>query len=162
MVQVKSYDFAVLGPCTVVGKSMRTMGLMAPYNPIPDFWEACWEDGTCERLIELTPYMPEEASGTGLVGYMVDYRRNEGFLYVIGILVRPGTPVPEGLEAYSLPPCTVARVWLEGDEPELYECAEPLANRVIEENGYRYAGGFLMEVYPEEGFGYFKPVEAGV
>jgi len=133
----------------VVGKGMRPLfkDVQGPDNPLPKLWEQCFSDGTMAALDQLQDVSIDDA----YVGWMAEWDEStQQFLYIVGKLVEPGTPVPDGFEHRDVAPCTAAVSWVQGPETSIYSQAHQLAEAAMKEQGYVYdssAGGWSMELY---------------
>ena len=99
----------------IVGKLARPNpnDVAAGKNTLPAFWDKCFADGTFTTLEALTDFIHDPA----YVGYMDDlnFTPPDGdFDYICGMMMKPGTPVPEGFVARTVLPVKVAVAWVKG------------------------------------------------
>jgi len=140
--------FAVktIGPAKVVGKELRTKVTVPEGNPIPAFWDRCFQDGTVGALKAL----PGRCYPSALVGWMGAYDpADETFVYVVGVLADRGAAVPEGMVAYSIPETRFAVGSILGTEPDIFQRAHELTWEQAEKAGLEHALDFEMEWYDE-------------
>lgn len=115
-------------------------------NPIPAFWGKCFNDGTFKKLEELK----EHHIDSSYVGWMGDWDTSTGkFTYICGMLMKPGTPIPEGFIYRDVPASTVAIGWIQGLEEDVYSAAHELTLKAMEEEGYKIdeSASWCMELY---------------
>lgn len=152
MATLEHIEFIPFGPYKVVGKEIRTKPMT---QDIPTLWGRCFSDGTYEKLMELKDYFPLETDDA-YIGYIHGVDPSDGsFGYVVGLLLKPDAPVPDGFVGYDIPTCTLAKAWVKGEEYELYSKGEALTVAAIEQNGYKvdHENWFRCEVYTDERFG---------
>lgn len=129
----------------IIGKLIRPK-LDMEENPIPEFWQKCFNDGTFETLEKLE----EHSIDTSYVGWMSDWSNIDGkFTYICGILMEAGTPVPDGFTYRDIPGSTVAIGWIQGPEKETYPVAHGLTEEAMKEQGYEIDEDdpWCMELY---------------
>lgn len=157
MASLVSISFTDFGPARVIGKEIRVK-LGEAYNPIPQFWMRCFEDGTFQVLESMSDYVLD----TSYIGWEGEYDHNTNeFSYVVGMFMKPDTPVPEGFNFRDLSSCKMAIGWIKGKEPEIYMEGTPLMVSKMKENGFEYdeTEGYMVEVYTYERF--VMPQERG-
>lgn len=150
MVKAEIINFTVteLNPCTIIGKEIRcTMG-HPEGNPIPAFWGKCFEDGTFKSLEEHPDRMYCNAS----IGWMGRFNPSDRtFSYVVGVFVKPGTNVPEGMVSIDIPGTRFAVGTIKGTEPDIYMNAHSFTEAEMKKTGLQFNPklGFEMEWYDE-------------
>ncbi len=148
MAKAVKVEFVHYGPRRMVGKEIRT-----PISErIHQFWGQCFADGTFETLTAMKDYFPLE-DPDAYIGYFREYdNRDESFKYVVGLLMNGDTPVPQGFVGYDVPDCLIVRVWIEGDEAEIYNSAYFLITEAMKQNGYEvdWENFYWCEVYTDE------------
>lgn len=150
MASLVKIDFTDFGPMRVIGKEIK-VNLGEGINPIPQFWERCFEDGTFQILES----MANEVAIPAYIGWEGEYDPDsKTFTYIVGMFMNSNTNVPEGFTFRDLPESKMAIAWIKGEEPEIYMQATELTMRAMEENGYvyDYTKGYMVEVYTEEHF----------
>ena len=152
MAKVTKIVFEPFGPTKIVGKEMRTKPMT---QSIPALWGRCFTDGTYDRLVEMKEHIPTDISND-YIGYMRDFDSGDGsFTYLVGMFMKPDTPVPDGYAAYGIPACTLAKAWIEGEEYDIYSNAHALTVDAIRKQGYEpdWQAFFQCEVYTDERLG---------
>ena len=149
----------------VIGKTVQVKEPTTIDDPtITDLLKAMDQDGSMKFLLSL----PERATpDPDTVGWMGDFHPEEGiYTYLAGVLVKPGTPAPEGFEARDIVACDMGIAWIKGIEGEeggdQFGNASENLGKAREAQGYMYdmsKGGFEMEVYTYQRF--FAPQERG-
>jgi len=92
------------------------------------------------------------------VGWQGDYKPGQAYYtYLVGVLFKPGTTVPNGYEYRDIARCTMAVAQIQGFEGEeggdLFATASEKLAQARDARGYKYDGAqgmFEMEYYPEE------------
>jgi len=134
-----------LGAWCVVGKAIQVE--MGKENPIPAFWDACFADGTLGTLEAHKDWMlcPD------YVGFMTEWQGGSGkFIYVVGMMMKPGFPVPEGgFVSYPIVSSSVAVGWIQGvSTQDVCMTAHEYTNKALEDKGYTSDGLlWCMELY---------------
>ena len=157
MATLVNLSFTDFGPARVIGKEIK-VSTSGEYNPIPQFWMKCFEDGTFQVLEAMSAYILEPS----YVGWEGEYDPSTGeFSYIVGMIMKPDTPVPYGFVSRDLPACKMAIGWVKGKEPEIYTEGINLTAKAMGEKGYEYddAEGYMIEVYTYERF--VMPQERG-
>jgi len=136
----------------VVGKLLRVGAndVAAGKNTIPVLWEQCCKDGTFAALEALVDHLYDPAVRVGLCIDDMYAPASGDFGYICGMMMKPGTPVPEGFASRPLASAKVAAAWVKGRQehaPELCTAAHGLATKAIEERGMKPLGNWCMEVY---------------
>lgn len=150
--------FQHFGPYKMVGKEIRSRFLS---QEISQFWGRCFAEGVFETLFSLEAFVPE-FSYDKYIGYVRDIDHNTGtFTYVIGLFMEVETPIPSGFVSYDIPACTLANVWIQGEEFDIYPNGPRLSRKEISDQGYEIdeENDFLCEVYTDERFE--KPKKRG-
>lgn len=139
----------------LIGKQIICSMKQGAENPVPDFWQTMISDGSLEFLKN----MPERSTiKPDTVGWMGEFNpETHAFVYIVGVLTKPDTVVPEGFVYRDIPECNMAVGWIQGSEEngDLYMGAHDHVARAMKENGYEYdnsAGGFEMEYYSHDRF----------
>jgi len=157
MANLVNIIFTDFGPARVIGKEIKVK-VGGEYNPIPQFWMKCFEEGTFQVLESMSDYILDPS----YVGWEGDYDPDTNeFSYIVGMLMNPNTPVPERFDFRDLPACKMAISWIKGVEPEIYMEGTPLTVTAMKENGFEYddSVGYMIEVYTYERF--VAPQEKG-
>ncbi|MCQ4924507.1 GyrI-like domain-containing protein [Tissierella carlieri] len=129
----------------IIGKAVY-LEMAMKENPIPEFWEKCFEDGTFTRLEELKEYHIDSS----YVGWMGDWGIDNGkFTYICGMLMKTEAPVPEGFICRDIPSSKVAIGWIQGLEKDVYPVSHEFTQKAMEEKGYRLdeSASWCMELY---------------
>ncbi|MCL1909990.1 MAG: GyrI-like domain-containing protein, partial [Kiritimatiellaeota bacterium] len=134
----------------IVGKLLRfNFDWSKPENTPPALWQRSFADGTFTTLEALTNFIHNPS----YVGYMDNYDpADNAFDYICGMMMKPGTPVPDGFISRTVPAAKVANGWIKGKqnaEREIYDNAHTLTDKALAEHGLKYAPGanWSMEVY---------------
>ena len=149
MAKLEKIEFLDFGPCRVIGKAIRTAGMGEAVNPIPALWKRCFSDGSLERLFGMRAYLTDVRCP---IGFM-DEPGEQDLRYIVGLYMRPDTPVPEGYAFRDIPALRIARSTVCGQENEVYAEAHDKTIQAIEQNGgrIRYPDQyFSAEVYVSE------------
>lgn len=150
MASLAKISFVDFGPVRVIGKELRvTIG--EGINPIPQFWMKCFNDGTFQTLESMT----ENILDSAYIGWEGEFDPDsKSFTYIVGMFMKPDTPVPEGFSFRDLPTCKMAISWIKGEEPEIYMQEIDLTIKGMIENNYIYDAtqNYMVEVYTEERF----------
>lgn len=126
----------------IIGKTI-THNLDNPTNPIPAFWDQCFQDGTFATLEKIG-----KSTEDSYVGWMYDYIGSENtFVYMCGMMMQADTEVPEGFVKYDVPAGDVAIGWIYGKEPDIYGAAHHLTLGSMAQQGYIENGPWSAEVY---------------
>lgn len=150
MASIVKIDFVDFGPVRVIGKEVKAK-VDEENNPIPQFWMKCFEDGTFRTLEAIA----SDVVNPAYIGWEGEYDPNSGvFSYIVGMFMKPNTPVPDGFTYRDLPACKMAIGWIKGEEPEIYMKGMDLTIAAMREKGYEYddAEGYMVEVYTCERF----------
>ncbi len=134
-----------LGEWCVVGKAIHPE--MGGENPIPAFWDACFADGTFSALEALKDWV----LCSDYVGFMTGFAGDSSkFTYIVGMMMKPGCPVPEGgFVSYPVAPSSVAVGWIQGSSTQdVCLTAHDCTVKALSEKG-RTADSFTwcMELY---------------
>ena len=144
MAELAKCEIVDFGATRVIGRPV-VAGMDMQQNPIPAFWEQCFADGTFPALEAL-----DGAVSPDYVGLMCRWGGGDNnFTCIVGMLMKPGTPVPEGFDHEDLPVGQVAIGWVRGTEQEIYQASHPLTQADMERQGYVMdeAAGWCMELY---------------
>jgi len=147
----------------IVGKLARPNpnDVAASKNTLPAFWEQCFADGTFTALEALADFIHDPA----YVGYADDLNfvpPDGDFDYICGMMMKSGTPVPNGFVARTVLPVKVAVAWVKGKDA-VDICTNANANahvltmKAMAERGLKPNEEFrrrcwCMEVYNKERF----------
>ena len=134
-----------------VGKNIRVR-LDGDLAILGELWGRSFKDGTFATLEALAGFVHDPA----YVGFMNGYdpATNE-MNYLVGMLLKPGAPVPEGFTAFSVPAAKVGVAWVKGKQDqvkELCQAAHGLTDQKIREAGLKTQWRWGMEVYTRERF----------
>ena len=117
-------------------------------NPIPAFWEGLFsarhffKAGKNGGLYQ--EILPD--ADDAYLSWNGELETDGSFTCMIGMLMRPDTPVPEGLDYRDLPQCRVAMGQIKGTIPEVYAQEMDLLLPEMEKLGL-VPDSFSMEVY---------------
>ncbi len=145
MAELIQLEIKELGPWCVAGKALKVT--MGPENPIPAFWEACFADGTFSTLESQKSWVlcPD------YVGFMTDWQGGDNtFLYICGMMMKPGFIAPEGgFVSRPVEASSAAVGWIRGEStPDVCMPAHEFTSKVMEEKGYTSEGfAWSMELY---------------
>ncbi len=127
----------------VVGKSMKVTTVNGQnLKQIPEFWKACYQDGTIEKICDANP-------SKSMLGICMNDFDDEmkTFTYVIG--VEQGDKKGEDLESFEIPASTWAVFESVGPMPEaIQKVWERIFSEWFPATGYEHAGLPELEVYP--------------
>jgi len=132
----------------VIGKLVRASykDLPTDKNPIPVHWGKCFEDGTFAKL----EAMKEHILSSDYVGLCVAtmYPGTEDFGHIAGMMMKPGTPVPEGFVSHTLKPTKVAVGWIKAaNDNDAHGNSHRLTTDALTERGWKHDHGWVMHVY---------------
>jgi predicted transcriptional regulator YdeE len=100
----------------VVGKELRVKMGMPEGNPIPAFWDKCFQDGTMAQLDKL----PGRLYPNVYLGWMGRWNPQDNtFSYIVGVAAQPDAPA-EGMDTAETPASKFAVATVAGTEPEIY------------------------------------------
>jgi predicted transcriptional regulator YdeE len=142
----------------VIGKSVAVkIDIELEDRTIETLWESMMQDGSLNLLTSLPERTTQDPD---TVGWMGDWHPGDAvYTYLAGVLVAPGTPVPDGYVYRDIDACEIAVAWLqatEGDEGgNIHADASSHINKAMQEHGYEYDGAnglFEMEYYSHERF----------
>ncbi|MDR2932042.1 MAG: GyrI-like domain-containing protein [Oscillospiraceae bacterium] len=129
-------------------------------KPIKKLWDQCSADGTFGILEGMADYVinPDYADWMG----EYDEKTTE-FVCLVGMIMKPGCPVPGGFASRDIPATKMAVGYVRGSEPDggIYEDAGDLTLKAMADQGYEYddSKGYMLEIYNKERFA--VPVERG-
>lgn len=115
MAELIQFQMMELPAFRMMGKALT----VSPYgaNPIPEFWRKCFADGTFPVLEAMKDAQYQEIlddARDAYIGWMGDLREDGSFTCLIGMLMRPGTPAPEGFAFRDVPACRAAAGRIKG------------------------------------------------
>lgn len=147
MAELIQFQMMELPAFRMMGKALT----VSPYgaNPIPEFWRKCFADGTFPVLEAMKDAQYQEIlddARDAYIGWMGDLREDGSFTCLAGMLMRPGTPAPEGFAFRDVPACRAAAGRIKGNEPEIYAMENDLLLPEMEKLGLA-PDSFCMEVY---------------
>jgi len=144
--ELAGFAVKTIGPVKVVGKELRTRFFSFEDNPVPAFWDRCFQDGTVATLEAL----PGRRYPSALIGWAGRYDpADQSFSYIVGVLADPGAAVPEGMAAYDIPENRFAVGSILGTEPDIYGRAHDLTWEQAAKASLEPALDFEMEWYDE-------------
>ncbi len=143
-------DFKVteLIPSKLIGKEIRCKMDHPDGNPIPLFWNKCFEDGIVKSLES----HPDRLYTNALIGWCGNYNPNDNmFSYIVGVFVKPNASVPEGMASINMDESRYAVGTIKGTEPEIYMNAHQFTEAEMNKAGLQFKPGlsFEMEWYDE-------------
>lgn len=116
----------------VAGKALRQQ--MGEENRIPALWDRCFADGAFASLEALSDWVlcPD------YVGFMSDWQSGDSmFTYTVGMMMKPGCPVPEGFTLSPVPAGLVAVGLIQGGSTqEVCASAHQMTEEALREKGY--------------------------
>lgn len=140
----------------VLGKSVRVkLDIGLEDRTIENLWESMADDGNLDILFALPDCL---AQTPGTVGWMGDFQPgDEAYTYLAGVLVQPGTAVPDGFVSRDIAPCDMAVAWIQATDSaeggDMHANASEHMAKAMKQNGYEYDGSngfFEMEYYSYE------------
>ena len=141
----------------VIGKSVRhPIEVAEDDRTAQNLWESMERDGSLAFLLSL----PTLATPPGdTVGWQGDWQPGEdAYTYLVGVLVQPGSPVPEGFELRDIAAGELAIGWIQetaGEEGgDMVANASAHVNAAREALGYEFDSSRMaeMEYYSKERF----------
>ena len=138
-------------PIAKQGKSIEEGG----NPPLTFLWQECSKDGTFDYLDNQKDSICLEAH----LGFYFDINKNEDgtFSYIVGVLMKDGTTIPNGFDCYEVPPSEFAACWYKyKDEDDIWSVAHSTVEKFMEEQGYEGTGmcselyAFADEAYKNE------------
>jgi predicted transcriptional regulator YdeE len=84
------------------------------------------------------------------VGFMCRWGGDDGkFTYIVGMMMKGETPVPEGFDAEDISACTAAVGWIKGKESDIYQASHPMTAAEMEKQNLKMdePQGWCMELY---------------
>ena len=155
MSELIKFEVKPFAAARVIGKLVDCSLNEGADNPVPGMWESMGQDGRLDFLKN----MHERATpDPDMVGWLGGYNpESNSFTYIIGVLTRPDTPVPDGYAYRDIPDCEIGIAWIQGsdDNGDIYQGAHDINAKAMQESGYEYdhsAGGFEMEYYSHARF----------
>lgn len=161
MADLVRFQILTLPPCRIVGRALKVDPKEA--NPIPAFWEDCFQKGIFTQLEQMEGLYQEilPDADDAYLSWNGELETDGSFTYMIGMLMRPDTPVPEGLDYRDLPQCRVAIGQIKGTIPEVYAQEMDLLLPEMEKLGL-VPDSFSMEVYACPRFTTPDPIDGTV
>lgn len=159
--RVVNFRVEAFKPARVIGKTVRVnVDVGLDDNTITDLWAQMARDGSMNALYALNP-------SRDTIGWMGDFTPGaDHYTYLVGVLVPPDTPVPNGFESRDLEACDMAVAAIQPIEGEaggdMMANASGLASEAAKARGYEYDpshGLFEMECYTQARF--HAPAERG-
>lgn len=152
MAKLLSVEFLEFGPYRAVGKEIRTKAMS---QDISALWVSSFSDGTYEKLLELKEYIIPQKLGNEYVSCVSEPDGKGGFSYLVGMIMKQGTPVPEGFNFRDIPECIAIKTEIQGEEYDIYKNEYILTCEAVKKQGYNvdYDNFFAFEVYTDEKFG---------
>ena len=133
---VRKPAFRVAGACAVFDEGAKA--------GIPRLWS---------RLVERLPLPGQVHRGTFGVGCALGDGA-AGFRYMAGVEIAPDAPIPEGLEAWTIPAQTYLVFHLQTDGAELHPQMQAAMREIWGErtpkSGFRLANGPDLKIYPPD------------
>ncbi len=158
MAELKKIQYVEWGPRKIIGrKSMTTFQKAGE-----ECWGAAFRDGLLDRFQEMEAWICSDIDPYVGLGHMSRFVGRDEFQYIIGKFVEPGAPVPDDMDAESIPAGTVAKVWVEGDTlNDIIESAYLICSEAIEKTGCSidFEHFYWCDVYTYER--YCAPLEQG-
>ena len=149
MASLVKFDVRSLPALKVVGRAVRVRMADEMEDPVPELWSRCHGDGTIDELEALDTFDPSP------VGWMGDFdAKTSSFVYLCGVLVPSGAPVPEGFDIRAIGPTRAAVGWVQGEPDELVPLAQELTEQAMAEAGVTAdeSAGWALERYDDERF----------
>ena len=146
MAELVQFQVLKLPSCRIMGRALRVDPKQA--NPIPAFWEDCFQQDIFSKLEKMEGLYQEILldAGDAYLSWTGELEEDGSFTCMAGMLMRPGTPVPEGFDFRDLPGCRAAMGQIKGTIPEVYAQEMDLLLPEMEKLGL-VPGSFSMEVY---------------
>lgn len=146
----KLIDFKVaeIPEVLLIGKEIRYSieEQMKGNNPLPAFWGRCFADDTFPALESQSDLIYDDS----YVGVMLDWDKGDGeFTYIVGMLMKNGSDVPEGFVSRKIDTTRVAIGWIQGgDTQDVCSNAHELTEQALKAEGYSNNGmKWFMELY---------------
>lgn len=142
------FEIIKLPKICIVGKELRysDQALNEGDNPIPAFWNTCYEEDIFTPLELQTEYIFDRSP----IGFFTDWYLGDGnFTYVVGMLMNEGVTVPPGYYVCELEETEVALCWvkcksLTNTRTVPFESTA----KAIEESGHSFANmKWCMDLY---------------
>ena len=132
MAELIKFEKVELPALRVIGKPIVASMSDMSNNPIPAFWQSCFADGTLTRL----EAMAEHIHDPSYVGCMCRWGGPDGtFTYIVGMLMKAGTPAPEGYDFEDMAAGSAAVGWIKGKEPAIYQVSHVKTESAMEAQG---------------------------
>ena len=131
----------------VFGKELHVKMGMPDGNPIPKFWDKCFQDGTMAKLDAL----PGRLYPNAYLGWMGRFNMQDNtFSYVVGVAANPDVTL-EGMDVYETPASKYAVATISGTEPDIYGKAHEFleAEMKARDLSFNEAAGCEIEWYDE-------------
>lgn len=150
MAILKKLEFEAFGPYRFVGKSVYARSGSKYSGAIfGGLWGA--SEPIFEQLDQLSGYVAGERDKAALL--TADKYDEEKCLlgYTVGRFMKPGTPVPEGLDYFDIPEMIVAKGLVAGEFDDMVDNAHRLVEEEIARQGeYIPTYQVLAEVYTKD------------
>ena len=162
------FEIVQLEACRFIGKSVYArMGMhCGPGSFAGYLWDT--SDWIFEKLDELKEYAADEPHkaalltwenyGTGFTGdkyYGIHFGDTNLLGYTVGRFMKPGTPVPEGMDYIDIPATHVAKGWFNKEDDGSHE---HLVRQAIDEDG-GYTNASWKFMAETDGDGYYVACE---
>ncbi|MDL2225858.1 GyrI-like domain-containing protein [Eubacteriales bacterium OttesenSCG-928-M02] len=144
-----NYRIEHLDAIRVVGLKLSTTTKDGEcYRRIPQFWGEFFQSGQIQSLLPIMNQQPMGVMGISNDDKEGDWQTPHDFDYYIA--VASDAPVPAGMEAFTIPPCTWAIFECKGPVPT---AVQEMQKRVVTEwlptSGYEYANAPDIELYTD-------------
>ena len=144
MAALEKIEFAKLGPCRFVGKSVYCQPFSA--EPIGALWAG--SEAVFEAIDRLNEYATDEVHNAALI---TGNGQDNLMRYTIGRFMKTDTPVPEGLDSVDLSETFVAKGWIKGEFNDMVQSADSLtATAAKQQDKYSLTWTFMAEIYTDE------------
>ena len=147
MAVLEKIEFAKLGPCRFIGKSVY-----APPGS-GEIYGALWgnSEAVFEAIGQLSKYATDEVHNVALMTWDRYTEADPIMGYTVGKFMKADTPVPDGLDYIDLPEAHIAKGWVKGEFDDMIASAEPLTSEAAKQNDkYTLTWQFMAEVYTDE------------
>lgn len=115
--KLTNFKVKTLSPAKIIGKEIRCIMDFPEGNPIPTFWDKCFQDGTMKQLEEPTGRIYP----TAMLGWCGNFNpEDKTFSYIVGILANPDAEVPAGYISITLSETRYGVGTIEGTPPDIY------------------------------------------
>ncbi len=131
----------------VVGRELRVKMGMPEGNPIPAFWDKCFQDGSMARLEKL----PGRLYPNAYVGWMGNFNMQDNtFSYIVGVVAKPEATMQD-MDSAETPATKFAVGTISGSEPEIFQKAHEFVETEMKARqlAFNEAAGCEIEWYDE-------------